>query len=146
MNRVWPSGLTRSPLAAGTRSALQSNVLMSRRRSTYQLNSRRLAFSSIAFTAAHGNLPGAPVPIRLDNFRWETLEVGQGVIVGKLGWEQVLELNKQSYLGVYSDGADDRFTSAYPTSMTPATFVDALFENSEVTPSASDRAAAINEF
>jgi hypothetical protein len=39
-----------------------------------------------------------------------------------------------------------RFTSAYPTSLMPAAFVDALFANAGVTPSASDRTAAINEF
>ena len=39
-----------------------------------------------------------------------------------------------------------RFTGAYPTTMTPAQFVDALFTNAGVTPSATDRNAAINEF
>ncbi|HYU99163.1 MAG TPA: hypothetical protein VE977_10075, partial [Pyrinomonadaceae bacterium] len=39
-----------------------------------------------------------------------------------------------------------RFTSAYPTTLTPAQFVDALFVNAGVTPSATDRDAAINEF
>ena len=39
-----------------------------------------------------------------------------------------------------------RFTSAYPTSMLPAVFVDALFGNAGLTPSDSDRTAALNEF
>jgi hypothetical protein len=39
-----------------------------------------------------------------------------------------------------------RFTAAYPTTLTPAQFVDALFSNGAVTPSTTDRNAAINEF
>ena len=54
-------------------------------------------------------------------------------------------MNKQLFLGEF-DGETDYFTSAYPTSMSPAEFVDTLFANAEVTPSASDRTAAINEF
>jgi hypothetical protein len=38
-----------------------------------------------------------------------------------------------------------RFTTAYSTTLTPAEFVDALFANAGVTPSATDRDAAINE-
>src|SRR5437867_7364361 len=38
------------------------------------------------------------------------------------------------------------FASTYPTSMTPAQFVDSLFANAGVTPAAPDRTAAINEF
>ena len=94
--------------------------------------------------AARGNLPGLPVPIKLDEFlRETTYEVGFGVIVGQPGWEQVLDFNKQIFI---NDPDGDRWTSAYPTSMTPAQFVDTLFANAEVTPSASERAAAINEF
>jgi hypothetical protein len=40
----------------------------------------------------------------------------------------------------------DRFTNAFPTSLTPTAFVDALFTNAGVTPSPTDRMAAINEF
>jgi len=39
-----------------------------------------------------------------------------------------------------------RFASAYPTSLSPAQFVDALFANARVVPSTTDRSAAINEF
>jgi len=39
-----------------------------------------------------------------------------------------------------------RFTTALPTTMTPSQFVDRLFLNAGVTPLASDRQAAINEF
>ena len=95
--------------------------------------------------AAHGNLSGLPIPLTLNTFQGQVLQVGNGVVVGQPGWEQVLEMNKQLFLGEL-DGETDYFTSAYPTSMSPAEFVDTLFANAEVTPSASDRTTAINEF
>jgi hypothetical protein len=94
--------------------------------------------------AAHGNLPSLPVPIKLNEFLPEMAEVSQGVIVGQPGWEQVLESHKQVFF--VNDPENDRWTSAYPISMTPSAFVDTLFANAEVIPSVSDRAAAINEF
>src|SRR5205823_10489369 len=39
-----------------------------------------------------------------------------------------------------------RFTTTFQTTMTPAQFVDKLFANASVAPSATDRNAAINEF
>ena len=65
-------------------------------------------------------------------------------MVGQTGWEQVLENNKQAFAADFV--ARSRFTTAYPTTLTPAQFVDALFTNAGVTPSATDRDAAINEF
>jgi len=56
----------------------------------------------------------------------------------------VLENNKQAFAGEFVQRT--RFTTAFPTTMTPAQFVDRLFGNAGVTPSATDRSAAINEF
>jgi TolB protein len=85
-----------------------------------------------------------PVPLSLKEFLNDTQRIGSGVIVGQQGWEQVLEDNKRAY-------ADDfvmrpRFTTAYPTTLTPAAFVDTLYLKAGVTPSATERQAAINEF
>jgi uncharacterized delta-60 repeat protein len=96
------------------------------------------------YKSSYGNLAGAPVPITLSEFLPDTQKIGQGVIVNQAGWEQVLESNKQSFTAEFVQRS--RFTSAYPTSMTPATFVDTLFANALVMPSASDRTEAINEF
>ncbi len=96
------------------------------------------------YKAAYGNVPGLPVPLKLNEFLPDTQEIGQGVIVGQTGWEQVLENNKQAFALDFVTRS--RFTTAYPTSRTPAQFVDALFANAAVTPSTADRAAAINEF
>ena len=70
--------------------------------------------------------------------------IGQDVVVGVGNWQQKLEENKQAYAASFVTSSS--FASAYPNSLTPAQFVDALFANAEVTPSAGDRTAAINEF
>src|SRR5205807_2950007 len=89
-------------------------------------------------------LPNAPVPIKLDEFKPDTQAIGNGVVVNQTGWQQQLENNKQAYLSEFVQRA--RFTAAYPTTMTPADFVDKLFANAGVTPSDADRIAAIDEF
>src|SRR6185503_10803212 len=67
-----------------------------------------------------------------------------GVIVGQTGWQTAIETNKQAYANVFVQRS--QFTSAFPTSMSPGTFVDQLFTNASVTPSSADRSAAIAEF
>ncbi|MEP6818731.1 MAG: hypothetical protein ABJA18_04300 [bacterium] len=96
------------------------------------------------YKAAFGNLPNAPVPLRLSEFTSDTQLIGQGVIVNQAGWEQTLESNKQAFVSNFVQRL--RFTSAYPDFLTPEQFVDQLFMNTGVTPSSTDRAAAINEF
>src|SRR5205823_4821197 len=77
-------------------------------------------------------------------FLSDTQEIGRGVIVGQTGWEQQLENNKQAFTLDFVQRS--RFTTAFPTTLTPAQFVDKLFLNAGVTPTASDRSAAISEF
>jgi hypothetical protein len=96
------------------------------------------------YQSAYGDMPGTPVPLRLGEFRPDTAEIGNGVIVNQSGWQTVLENNKQAFAAEFAQRA--RFTSAYPTTMTPDQFVDKLYANAGVTPSASNRMAAINEF
>ncbi|HCX32071.1 MAG TPA: hypothetical protein DHU55_20230 [Blastocatellia bacterium] len=96
-------------------------------------------------TSNFGPTHQLPVPvIRLNEFLPDTQQIGQGVVVGESGWEQVLENNKQAFIAEFVQRS--RFTTAYPTTMTPAQFVDALFTNTGVTPSASERTSVINEF
>lgn len=96
------------------------------------------------YKAAYGDLPGAPVPLRLKEFLPDTQLIGRGVIVGQAGWEQVLAENKRAFAVDFVMRL--RFTTAYPTTLTPAAFVDALYANAGVTPSAAERQAAIDEF
>ena len=96
------------------------------------------------YKASYGNLPGAPVPVTLNEFLPDTQKIAQGVIVNQSGWEQALEHNKQAFTSEFAQRA--HFASAYPNAMTPAAFVDTLFANAGVTPADAERAAAINEF
>jgi len=73
------------------------------------------------YKASYGNLLGAPVPIRFNEFSPDTRQIGQGIVVGQTGWAQLLENNKQAFTADF--GARARFTAAYPTSMNPAVFV-----------------------
>jgi uncharacterized delta-60 repeat protein len=99
------------------------------------------AIGASTFPSAHQ----LSVPIvRLNEFLPDTQEIGRGVIVNQTGWETALENNKQAFTLEFVQRS--RFTAAFPTSMTPSGFVDKLFLNAGVTPSASDRTAAINEF
>ena len=96
--------------------------------------------------AAFGNLENntAPVPISLDQFLPDTQAIGRGVVVGQGNWEQQLDDNKNAFVAEFVTRS--RFTTAHPTTTTPAEFVDELFENAGVTPSEGDRQAAIDEF
>ena len=96
------------------------------------------------YKASYGNLPFAPVPIRLSEFLDDSQGLSRGLIVGQNGWEQVLESNKQVFFADFVTRS--RFATAYPANLTPAQFVDALFSTAGVTPSPADRTAAINEF
>jgi hypothetical protein len=95
------------------------------------------------YKAAYGNV-GMPVPITLVDFLPDTQQIGQGVQVGIGNWQQQLENNKRAY--AFDFVSRLRFTSNYPTSMTPAGFADKLFFNAVVVPSVAERAAVISEF
>jgi hypothetical protein len=90
------------------------------------------------------NPPGVPVPVRYDEFMADTQQIGKGVVVGAPNFEQTLEMNKQNFAAEFVLRL--RFTQDHPTSRTPAQFVDELFANAGVTPSASERSALIFEF
>jgi Tol biopolymer transport system component len=96
------------------------------------------------YKASYDNYPGTPLPIKLDEFASDTKAIGQGVIVNQAGWQQILESNKEAFTKEFVQRS--RFVSAYLPSMSAEQFVDALFSNAGVNPSASDRTAAINEF
>jgi hypothetical protein len=70
--------------------------------------------------------------------------VRNGVIIGQPNAQQLLDQNKTAYAQlVVSSSA---FTSKYPTSMTAAQFVDALFASAGVTPQGTERQDAITAF
>ncbi|HET9785538.1 MAG TPA: Calx-beta domain-containing protein, partial [Pyrinomonadaceae bacterium] len=96
------------------------------------------------YKAGYGNLPGLPVPVRFIEFLPDTQEISRDVVVGQTGWEEDLESNTQAFFADFVTRT--RFSTLHPTSLSPAAFVDALFANAGVIPTAAERSAAINEF
>jgi hypothetical protein len=96
------------------------------------------------YKSAFGNLPGKPVPVRVGQFFPDTQEIARGIIVGQGNWRPQLEANKQAFALEFVQRA--AFVARHPTALGPAQFVDALFANAGVTPTADERQAAIDEF
>jgi hypothetical protein len=91
-----------------------------------------------------GTHPLAVPIVRLNEFLSDTQEIGKGVIVGQGNWQQDLENNKRAFTPGFVERA--RFTTAFPSSMTPAQFVDKLSLNAGNVLSANERATAIDLF
>jgi hypothetical protein len=105
----------------------------------------KAAYGDGSGSSTFGGAHQLAVPIiRRAEFLPDTQEIGQGVVVGVGNWEQQLETNKQAFTGAFVQRA--RFTAAYATSLTPGQYVDQLFTNAGVTPTAAERNAAVNEF
>lgn len=79
------------------------------------------ATSTSTFPAIHQL--SVPV-VRLNEFLADTQEIGKAVIVGQGDWQQQIENNKQAFTSRFV--ARSRFTTAYPSAMTAAEFVDKL--------------------
>jgi CSLREA domain-containing protein len=90
--------------------------------------------------AALGDQPRVPSYF---DFLDEAQEVARGVIVGQPGFEAVLEANKQRYAERFVQRA--AFQAAHG-GQTAAQFVDSLFANAGVTPTAQERDAAVTAF
>jgi len=94
-------------------------------------------FAERAYKAAYGNGTGTStiggahqlaVPIiRLSEFLPDSQEIDQGVIVGQGNWQQKLDDNKNAFVNEFVQR--NRFTTAFPSSMTAAQFVDTLNAN-----------------
>jgi subtilisin family serine protease len=82
--------------------------------------------------------------VRFNEFLRDTQRLGQGFIVLQPGWEEALENNKQAYALEFVQTS--RFTAAFPTTLTPAEFVDKLNQNAGGVLSPAERTTAINLF
>jgi glucose/arabinose dehydrogenase len=69
-------------------------------------------------------------------FLRDTRRIGDGVLVGTAGWEQRLEANRQAFLAEWVQRPE--FREIFD-SKTNAQYVDTLFANSEVAPTATER-------
>lgn len=98
----------------------------------------KTAYGDGTGTSTLGGAHQVSVPIvRLLEFLPDTQEIGQNVVVGQSGWETVLENNKQALTADFVQRS--RFTTAFPTSMSAAQFVDALNANAGNPLSTSER-------
>ena len=70
--------------------------------------------------------------------------IGQGVIVGQAGYQAVLETNRQDYATDIVTSTD--FATRFPTSLDASSYVDALFMSAGLTPTSTERSAAIAAF
>ena len=61
---------------------------------------------------------------RYAEFVKDTQEIGRGVVVNQVGWDQQLEANTVAFINDFVNRAD--FKAAYPASLTPAEYVDRL--------------------
>jgi hypothetical protein len=105
----------------------------------------KTAYGDATGTSTLGGSHQLAVPIvRFNEFLKDTQRIGQGVVVLQPGWEQVLENNKQAYALEFV--ATSRFITAFPTTMTPAQFVDRLNQNAGNVLSASEQTTAITFF
>jgi hypothetical protein len=104
----------------------------------------KASYGDATGTSTLGGSHQLSVPVvRLNEFLPDTQEIGQGVIVGQTGWEQVLENNKQAFTAAFVQRA--RFLTAFPLSLTPAQFVDALNTNAGNPLSQSQRDTLVNQ-
>ncbi|HWS89785.1 MAG TPA: PA domain-containing protein, partial [Pyrinomonadaceae bacterium] len=96
--------------------------------------------------AAFGNLAGRPVAVRRADFLADTRAIASTpaqVIVGQTGWEAQLEANKQAFALAFVQRAP--FQAAHGGQDAGA-YVDSLFANAGVQPSAAERNAAVSAF
>jgi hypothetical protein len=82
--------------------------------------------------------------IRFNEFIADTQQIAKDVVVGVGNWPAQLEANKVAFTEGFVSRA--RFINAYPTTLTPAQFVDGLFQRAAVVPSDAERSSIIGEF
>jgi hypothetical protein len=104
----------------------------------------KASYGDATATSTFGGTHEISVPmIRFNEFLPDTEAIGQDVIVGKDGWEMVLENNKQAFSAQFVERP--RFLAALPASMTPADFVDRLNTNSGGVLSQSERDQMVDD-
>jgi hypothetical protein len=94
-----------------------------------------------AHKAAFGSAKSNP---RYRPFLRDQRQIGEGVVFGDPGSSALLEANRQRYLEEFVSRPE--FVSVFPAGTPAATYVDTLFANAGVTPTAEERAAAISAY
>jgi hypothetical protein len=89
----------------------------------------KTAYGDASGVSTFGGTHQLQVPmVRFVNeFLPDTQTIGTGVVVGQTGWQILLENNKQAFTNTFV--GRPRFTTAYPSTISPATFVSTLNAN-----------------
>jgi predicted nucleotidyltransferase len=85
-----------------------------------------------------GNMPA------FEEFERDAQAVQRGVIVGVGDWEQILKNNRDAFMRDFV--MREEFLELYPTTDTPAQYVDKLIVHARINPSATERNELIAEF
>src|SRR4030095_310964 len=102
----------------------------------FAIRVQRVAFGRKADTAASR--------FTYQEFIRDARQVGKDVVIGQPGAEAQLEANKQAYaMAIVTSSA---FIARFPIGLSADQYVDALFASAMVTPTASERSAAITAF
>jgi hypothetical protein len=96
-----------------------------------------------AHKAAFGSNKSTP---RYAVFLRDQREIGEGIIVGQGDWQNQLNTKKQNYLNDFVTRAEFTSIPSFALGVSAATYVDALFTNSGVTPTTAERNAAISAY
>jgi hypothetical protein len=94
-----------------------------------------------AHKAAFGNVRSIP---RYLTFLRDQRRVAEDVVVGFGSWEAQLAANRVAYLQEFVSRTE--FISLFPQGMNVFTYVDSLFANAGVIPTASERQSALNAY
>lgn len=104
----------------------------------------KVAYGDILANSSLGSVHQILVPtVRLNEFLPDTQAIGRGVVIGQPGADQLLENNKQALIAEFVQRA--RFLTAFPLSLTPAQFVDALNGNAGLVLSPAERDQLVSE-
>ena len=99
------------------------------------------------YKAAFGNLSGAPVAAVRAPFISDTRQIQSTpmqVVVGQGNWQAQLEENKQAFALAFVQRS--QFQSIYGSNNNASNYVQMLFSNAGVTPTAAETTAAVNAF
>jgi hypothetical protein len=94
-----------------------------------------------AHKAAFGTAKSNP---RYVTFLRDQRRIAEGVIIGQPGADALLAANRQAYLEEFVSRT--QFVAAFPQNTPAQTYVDTLFANAGVTPTLTQRQAAINAY
>jgi hypothetical protein len=105
----------------------------------------KMAYGEADGSAIINNVPTPiKVPVvRLNEFLPDSQRIARDVIVGTPGWPERLAANKAAFALEFVQRP--RFTTAFPSGMTPTDFVDRLIVNSGITREDGERQALIAE-